>query len=100
LVEEEDRDDNPADGKETVGGTQSGCKQREARRHVEGDESDCQRGCEASESGNMSLDAKAGHRYQEHEKRQGSKSGGEKPRTGGIVALRPRSCEVWRMLED
>jgi hypothetical protein len=48
----------------------------------------------------MSLDAEAGHGYQEHEKRQGSKSGGEKPGMGGIVALRPRSCEVWGLLED
>jgi hypothetical protein len=48
----------------------------------------------------MSLDAKAGHRYQEHEKRQGSKRGREKPGVRRIVALRPGSAEVWVLLDD
>ena len=30
LVQKEDRDNDPADGKEAVGGAESGCKQREA----------------------------------------------------------------------
>jgi hypothetical protein len=48
----------------------------------------------------VALDAEAGHRDQENEKRESREGSGEKPGVGGVVALTPGNGEWGSSLED
>ncbi len=93
LVQEEHREDDPADGEETVSRAVAGRQKGEAGGHVKDEESDCECGGKACECGDVSFDAKAGHGDEEDNERQGGECGGEKPGVRGVVALRPSGGE-------
>jgi hypothetical protein len=69
LIQEQDREDDPTDREESVGGTVAGREKRETHRHVKDHESDCERGSKAGEGGDMPFDAEASHGYKKHEQR-------------------------------
>jgi len=67
---------------------------------VKSNESDSKCSGEASQCGDVALDAEAGHRDQENEKRESGIDSGEKPGVGGVVALTPGNGEWGSSLED
>ena len=67
LIQEENRKDDPADGKESVAGAEAGGEEGQAHGHVKDDESDCKRRRHASQGGEMALDSKARHGDHKHD---------------------------------
>jgi hypothetical protein len=100
LIEEENREDDPADGEESVADAETRCQNGQLDRHVKDGECDSESGGEAEQGGDVSFDAQAGHRYEKNDQWERGKCCGEQPEVSGVVALRPGGCEVWRSFED
>jgi hypothetical protein len=67
LIEEENREDDPADGEESVADAETGCQNGQPHRHVKDEECDGKSGGEAEQGGDVSFDVKAGHRYEKND---------------------------------
>ena len=100
LIQEENREDDPADGEESVADAETGCENGQADGHVKDDECDGESGGEAEQGGDVSLDAQAGHGDEKNDQWERGKCCGEQPEMCWVVALGPGGCEVWRLFED
>jgi hypothetical protein len=70
LIEEEDRKDDPADRKETIGCTEAGRQECHLWWHLKDRERNDQCCNHARQSGKMSLDSQASHGHQQNKERE------------------------------
>ena len=89
VVEEDNGQNNPADGEDTVSRAVCSGGERQPDRHVKDSHGNRQRGEQAGEGCHMSLEAQNRHGAEQHHDGQGGNHGGEPPMAHGIVALRP-----------
>jgi len=92
LIEEENREDDPADGEESVAYTETGCQNGQPDRHVKDGECNGEGGCETEQGGDVSFDAQAGHRCEKNDQWERGKCCRKQPEVRWVVALGPGGC--------
>src|SRR5262249_20673486 len=89
LVHEDDIENDPADGEETVAGAEDGSLCCHASGHAEHPDGAAKRSDEAEEGGVVRFDVEERECAEEHDHWKRSEDGREPPVAGGIVILRP-----------
>lgn len=100
LIEEENREDDPADGEESVADAETGCQDGQPDGHVKDGERNGESSGEAEQGGDVPFDTQARHRYEKNDQWERGECCGQQPEVRWVVALGPRRCELWRFFED